>query len=69
MSTIQLNDLASVRTLSADELSGARGGWFFYYNVFNPFLNPFGYSLQNSWIQRGRISDANHNAFLDYLRS
>ncbi len=69
MSTIQLNDLESVRTLNAEELSAARGGWFFYYNVFNPFLNPFGYSLQNSWIQRGRISDANHNAFISFLRS
>ncbi|MCP5180652.1 MAG: hypothetical protein H6993_04860 [Pseudomonadales bacterium] len=69
MSHIQLNDLDDTRTLTAEELSATRGGWFYYYNVFNPYYNPWGYALQNSWIQRGQMFDAHNSAFLDYLRS
>ncbi len=68
MARIKLNELDDVKALSSEEMASARGGWF-YYNVFNPFYNPFGWSLQNSWINRSRSFDAQHNNFISFLRS
>ena len=60
MINITLNDLSEVRELSNSEMAESRGGWF-YYNVFNPYYNPFGWSLQNSWINRSRSFDTQHS--------
>jgi len=69
MARIEWNDLTDARTLNAEEMAETRGGWFFYYNVFNRALNPFGWGMQNSWIQRGNMFDQQHNNFLSFLRS
>ena len=69
MATITWNDIEQNDTLASDKLADAKGGWFFYYNVFNPYMNPFGWGMQNSWISRGQSFDAQHNNFISFLRS
>ncbi len=68
MTHITLNEIKEVREITTAEMAETRGGWF-YYNVFNRFYNPFGWSLQNSWINRSRSFDAQHNNFISFLRS
>ncbi len=68
MARIEWNDLDDTRTLTAEEMSGARGGWY-YWNVFNRFYNPYGWGLQNSWINRSRAFDTQHSNFISFLRS
>lgn len=57
MSHITLKDLEDVRTLRSDELSNTRGGFFFtpwymnFRNVFNPYLNPYGFAIQQQTFQ------------------
>lgn len=69
MATITLNDIEQNDTLSNAQLADTKGGWFFYYNVFNPYLNPFGWGMQNSWMARGQAFDNQHNNFISFLRS
>ena len=69
MTTTILKDLEQDDTMNKNTMSDTKGGWFFYYNVFNRYQNPFGWGLQNSWINRSRAIDTNHNNFISYLRS
>ena len=67
--TIKLDNLNTTRVMTTQEMKDTKGGWFFYYNVFNRSFNPFGWGLQNSWIQRGQMFDQQHNNFISFLRS
>lgn len=68
MAQIILNDIEQNDTLNRATMAQAKGGWF-YYNVFNPYLNPFGWGMQNSWINRSMSFDRQHNSFISFLRS
>ncbi|MEM6709213.1 MAG: hypothetical protein AAF648_10555 [Pseudomonadota bacterium] len=69
MARIELNTIEQNVSLGREQLADAKGGWFFYYNVFNPYQNLFGWNMQNSWIARGNAFDNQHNNFISFLRS
>lgn len=69
MARVNWNDIEQNQTLDDAAMAQARGGWFYYFNVFNRYQNPFGWGMQNSWMNRGRAFDTQHNNFISFLRS
>lgn len=69
MARTDWKEIEQNQTLDNRAMADAQGGWFFYYNVFNRFHNPYAWGMQNSWISRGRAFDTQHNNFISFLRS
>lgn len=70
MANIELKDLNTEKTLSNEELSAVNGGWWWLYQpVTSYYYNPFVYTMQSSWASRAMSMDAQHNSFIDFIRS
>lgn len=70
MANITLSNLTTDKTLSKVEMRGINGGWWWLYQpVTSYYYNPFVYTLQSSWASRAMSMDAQHNSFIDFIRS